>query len=164
MEADVTAIPLWEDFAPIEAASAVCRASVRAALAHLRRSGDPTSELRLFRCACCVSLGRGSYSQPLSDALERYQGDPLWPALARHIARRSTLEDRALLEDLAGRPEQREAPVSWALRYYVRGDLVMRDGSVVTMDEICDELGVPRLPLLENMPPEIDLRSDKSSG
>jgi hypothetical protein len=69
----------------------------------------------------------------------------------------STSEDRALLKDLAERPEQREAPLSWALRYYVRGDIMMRDASVITVDEICDQLGVPRLPVLEDMPPEIEI-------
>jgi hypothetical protein len=33
----------------------------------------------------------------------------------------------------------------------------MSDGAVITMDEICDELGVERLPLLEDMPPEIEI-------
>jgi hypothetical protein len=76
----------------------------------------------------------------------------------------STSEDRALLEDLATRPEQRGGPVSWALRYYVRGDIVMRDGAVITMDEICDELGVPPLPLLEDMAPEIEIDFDEDDG
>lgn len=33
----------------------------------------------------------------------------------------------------------------------------MGDGAVITMDEICDELDVPPLPLLEDMPPEIEI-------
>ena len=36
----------------------------------------------------------------------------------------------------------------------------MRDGTVVTMDEICDELGAPRLPLLEDMPTELEIDFD----
>ena len=164
METDITETPQWQDFAVVEAASSVGRASIRAAVAYLPLLGGPTSELRLFQRACRVSLGHESHSKDLSDALERYQGNPLWPALARHIARMSTPEDRALLEDVAARPEQREAPVSWALRYYVRGDIMMRDGSVITMDEICDQLGVPRLPLLEDMPPEIDWGERQGDG
>jgi len=148
---------LWEDFAVVEAASAFGRASGRAAIAHSKLPNDRASESNLFKLACRASLHHEPASHRLSDALTRYRGDPLWPALARHVARMSTTDDRALLEELAARPEQREGPMSWALRYYVRGDIVMRDGAVITMDEICDELGVPHLPLLEDMAPEIEI-------
>jgi len=147
---------LWEDFVTIEAVSVFGRASVRAAVACARPPADGASEWNLLNLACRVSLGHEPASRRLSKALARYQGDPLWSALARHIARISGPEDSAVLEGAAARPEQYEPPLSWALRYYVRGDIVMRDGTVITMDEICDELGVPRLPLLEAMPPEID--------
>jgi len=83
--------------------------------------------------------------------------DPLWPALARHLARRSTEADRALLTDLAAHPEQREPPLSWGLRYIVRGDVLLDDGSVVTLDELADEQGMEHLPYLEEMPPELDV-------
>lgn len=46
----------------------------------------------------------------------------------------------------------------------VRGDIVMRDGAVVTMDKICKELGVPPLPLLEDMPPELAIDLDNDDG
>ena len=88
-----------------------------------------------------------------SDALALTDRHWLWPALARHVAQVWGPKDRALLEDLAAHPEQQPAPISWALRYYVRGDVVLRDGEVVTMDEICDELHVPHLPLLDDTPP-----------
>jgi hypothetical protein len=81
--------------------------------------------------------------------------DPLWPALARHIARRSTPEDRALLADLAQHPEKREPPLSWGLQFIVRGDVMLRDGSIVTLDELADEAGLPHLPYLEDMPDEL---------
>ena len=81
----------------------------------------------------------------------------LWSALARHLARCSTDADRELLIDLARNPEQREPPLSWGLRFIVRGDLLFDDGSIVTLDELCDELGLPRLPYLEDMPDEIEL-------
>ncbi len=35
------------------------------------------------------------------------------------------------------------------------------DGSVVTLDELCDELGLERLPYLEEMPEEIDLAEEE---
>jgi hypothetical protein len=31
------------------------------------------------------------------------------------------------------------------------------DGSVVTLDELCDEAGVPRLPYLEDLPDELEV-------
>lgn len=31
------------------------------------------------------------------------------------------------------------------------------DGSVVTLDELCDEAGVPRLPYLEDLPEELEV-------
>jgi hypothetical protein len=62
-----------------------------------------------------------------------------------------------LLINLAQHPEKRDEPLSLGLKYYVRGDLVFEDGSEMTLDALCDELGLPRLPYLEEMPPEIDL-------
>ncbi len=63
-------------------------------------------------------------------------------------------EDRALLVDLARHPEKREPPLSWGLRFIVRGDVMDNDGEVLTLDELCGELGLPRLPYLEEMPDE----------
>ena len=151
----------WEDFVLIELSSAFARSSVRVALAHGKLLDDPSCELGLFQLACRFSLGHELASHQLRAAL-RYRGDPLWPALARHIARISTASDRALLEDLAARPEQRDGPLSWALRYYVRGDIMLSDGTAITLDELCDELGAPRFALLEDMPPEIELDFGKS--
>jgi hypothetical protein len=87
--------------------------------------------------------------------------DPLWPALARHIARRSTPEDRAFLTDLAQHPERREPPLSWGLQFIVRGDVMLRDGSVVTLDELADQAGLPHLPYLEDMPDELEVDWDE---
>jgi hypothetical protein len=83
--------------------------------------------------------------------------EPLWPALARHIAGWGTDEDRALLEHLAQHPEEREPPLSWGLRYIVRGDVMLDDGTVVTLDGLCDELGLPRLPYIEDMPTLLEI-------
>ncbi|HSR98930.1 MAG TPA: NACHT domain-containing protein [Kofleriaceae bacterium] len=159
---EVAAKPWWEDFALIEASSAFARASVRVAVAHGKLVDERASELGLMQLACRVSLGHEPGSRRLADALAQFGGDPLWPALARHIARSSTVADRALLEDLAAHPERREGPVSWALRYYVRGDIATPAGAVITIDQLCDELGSPRLALLEDMPPEIEIDFSKS--
>jgi hypothetical protein len=76
------------------------------------------------------------------------------------MARLSTPEDRALLENLACRPELRDPPLRWGLQYIVRGDLVLDDGSVLTLDELCEELGLPPLPYLEDRPPPMDVDWD----
>ncbi|KYF72468.1 hypothetical protein BE17_11665 [Sorangium cellulosum] len=91
--------------------------------------------------------------------------DSLWPAFARHVARRSSEEDRALLTELAARPEMREPPLSWILKYVVRGDVPLNDGSEVTLDELSVELGYPTLPYLEEMPdsPDTDPEQAKTT-
>jgi hypothetical protein len=81
--------------------------------------------------------------------------DPLWPALARHVARRSTIQDRDLLIDLARHPENREVPFQWGLRFIVRGDLLLDDGEFLTLDELADQAGIERLPYLDEMEPEL---------
>jgi hypothetical protein len=62
---------------------------------------------------------------------------------------RSTNEDRALLADLAAHPELRQPPMSWGLQYIVRGDVLLDDGTEVTLDGLCDEWGLDHLPYLE---------------
>jgi hypothetical protein len=116
----------------------------------------PTTPLMsVFSLACRLSLEPQAKPDALLGALESHEGslDPLWPALARHLARLSTEQDRALLEELAQHPERREPPLSWGLRYIVRGDVTLDDGSALTLDEVTDQMGMPRLPYLENIPP-----------
>lgn len=83
--------------------------------------------------------------------------DPFWLAFANHVAGRSTLEDRALLEDLAANPTKRSGSLSWALQHTVRGDILLADDTVVTLDELCIEAGVPLYPLLEDMPSDEEM-------
>jgi len=149
--------PTWLfDFATVEVHSAG-RAGTRALIVYSLDDSAPHS--RLLKAACWVSLHPDTNPTALTEALASYpsDGDPLWPALARHLTRRSTDEDRALLIDLAQHPEKREPPLSWGLRYYLRGDLVLEDGSEVTLDELCARLGLPPLPYLEDMPTEIEV-------
>lgn len=110
----------------------------------------------------CRAFNASVPRDDLANALANWpeEGDPLWPALARHMARLSTPEDRALLENLACRPELRDPPLRWGLQYIVRGDLVLDDGSVLTLDELCEELGLPPLPYLEDRPPPMDVDWD----
>jgi len=139
------------------------RAGVRVSLASMGQDGT-RSELSLLSLACQISLYPKKASQNFYRALKRLSPklDPLWPALARHLARRSTPEDRDLLIDLARHPEKREPPLSWGLQFIVRGDVMLSDGSVVTLDELADEAGVPHLPYLEDLPDELEV--DWESG
>ncbi len=149
----------WSVFLKLELASVAGRCSVRSVLASdlLGPIAAPSSELGLFRLACRASLRPEADASALEAALAGYSGDPLWPALARHLSRRSTADDRALLEDLARHPEKREGVLSWCLRYYVRGDVMLQDGTVLTIDELCHQLGIDPPPLLEDLPDELPL-------
>ncbi len=62
-----------------------------------------------------------------------------------------------MLIDLAQHPEKREPPLSWGLQFIVRGDLIFDGGKILTLDELADEVGVPRLPYLEDLPDELEL-------
>jgi hypothetical protein len=150
--------PWLPTFAVVETSSAAGRVSPRATLAH-GRLPEKAPLLSLFRAACQASLAPGdaSASTAVACACAELDGDPLWPALARHVARISTAEDRALLVELARHPELREPPLSWGLQHYVRGDLVLDDDSVITLDELCAQAGLAALPLLEDMPDELDV-------
>ena len=75
---------------------------------------------QLLRPACRLYFNPTDSTEQLDQALEAFpeNGDMLWPALARHIARRSTKEDRALLDKLAREPELREPPLQWGVAVY----------------------------------------------
>ncbi len=137
-------------------------AGTRAILAH---SDDATPLARRFatatRCSLNPTLDPTSLTLP-------FEGHELWPALARHIARISTPDDRTLLEYYAANPESADTDtLRWALKYWVRGDIVFEDGSEMTLDELWIELrkafpdeDIPDLPLLDAMEPELDIDWD----
>ena len=109
--------------------------------------------------ACRVSLHPDLGCRDLMRALGAYpaNAEPLWPALARQIARRATEEDKSLLIDLASHPEMREPPLRWGLQYAVRGDVVLDDGSEVTLDDLATDAGLEQLPLLVDPAPDATL-------
>jgi len=114
-------------------------------------------EADLIALACEAYLGEGDSKPPaLPEAIAEFESDPrhdkLWPALARHVARTSTAQDRDLLEKLARNPDLRAAPLSWGLRFIVRGDVWLNDGTFVTLDELSARVGLEPLPLLEESP------------
>ncbi|HEV7509987.1 MAG TPA: metallophosphoesterase [Thermoanaerobaculia bacterium] len=137
------------------------RVGARVVLAY-DRTENPIPEVQLLSFACRLSLHPTLDSKCLDEALVRHgaQLDPLWPALARHLARQATPADRTLLTDIAQNPERRNAPFSWGLQFIVRGDVLFDDGSIATLDELCDEAGVPRLPYLEDLPEELEVDWD----
>ncbi|HZF11744.1 MAG TPA: TIR domain-containing protein [Thermoanaerobaculia bacterium] len=130
----------------------------RAQLAHMQTQSK-SKQMELLSQACELSFRPNSNSKRFEKNLRSHAPalDPLWSALSRHLARRSTAEDRALLIDLAQYPEHREPPLSWGLQYIVRGDVMFEDGFVVTLDEFANELGLPSLPYLEEMPDELEI-------
>jgi 3',5'-cyclic AMP phosphodiesterase CpdA len=149
-----------ENAVTYEYLSALGQSATRAAVAHARSEGEPL--LALLGPACRASLQQAPDTPELTEALAAHDGtlDPLWPALARHIARCATDADRELLEHLARHPEEREPPLSWGLQYYVRGDVLFFEGEAytsVTLDDLCAEAGIDPPPYLEPMPDEIDL-------
>ena len=151
------AIPSTQEFKLLDIRSTFGRAAVRAALARGNRSTSGSLD-KLFRVATRASLEPrdAGLRAAASDLSERFDGDTLWPALARHVARLSTPSDRALLTELAEHPERREPPLRWGLQYFVRGDVVFADDTEATLDELCAEAGLPPLPLLEDMPEELE--------
>lgn len=134
------------------------RSLYRVFLSRVETSKDHLHLLISEACRCSIDPGRKTdldLTRTPPNGL-----DPLWPSLARHIARMSTPEDKALLEALAQGDEKRPEPLSWGLQFNVRGDVLLDDGSVVTLDELADEAGVPRLPYLEEMEPELEVDWD----
>jgi len=87
----------------------------------------------------------------------------MWSALARHIARRSTTQDRFMLARIAENPRSATAYLNrgkyWLhpdrIHYIVRGDVALGCGKRLTIDELTDAIGAPRLPYLEDMPDEL---------
>lgn len=136
------------------------RSAARSTLAFAEDLPNNDSYL-LLQSACRLSLHPENDPSEFEAALITYgtTAEPLWPALARHLARRSTAEDRALLVDLAMHPEKREPPLSWGLQYIVRGDVVVDDPDFPETGRTyrLEEFGLGDLPYLEDMPPELEV-------
>jgi len=114
-------------------------------------------EVALISLACRAYLeDDGQSLTALASAIGDFESepgaDPLWSALARHVTRQSTPQDRELLENLARDPEARHSPLSWGLRFIVRGDIWLPDGTFTTLDKLAERVGLAPLPLLEDSP------------
>ncbi|MEM8556889.1 MAG: metallophosphoesterase [Bacteroidota bacterium] len=148
------------------------RASIRVVAAYTNSSSlFPKPYTPLMQAACMHSLHPERGAFPLLEALDQTPetDSGLWHALARHIARMSTEEDRALLTDMAQRPEDyfEEGPLLWSMQHVVRGDIYLsgvtvgnEEGRIVKLDELTDELGWEPLPYLEEMEPELEVDWD----
>jgi hypothetical protein len=108
--------------------------------------------------ACRLSFRPEESSAEFEAALDGYDlAEPLWPALARHLARRAQEGDRELLEERARNPSGESEALRWGLRYIVRGDVLLEDGTVVQLDDLSQEVGLEPLAYLEDLPQELDL-------
>jgi hypothetical protein len=50
------------------------------------------------------------------------------------------------------------------LRYIARSDILLDGGRPITLDELSDAHGLPRLPLLEDMPDELEVDREKDAA
>ena len=141
------------------------RVGPRCLLAHAEFEPQEPPLLHLFHAASNLS-----YRPDDQDQLKNLQHwtavcqnshvNELFLALARHIAHQSSTEDKNLLISAAQHPEQyqeKDEKLYWGLKYIVRGDLLLNDGSEITLDALGETLNFPPLPYLEDQPQPIDL-------
>lgn len=140
----------WETAFAITELSSINVAFPRSTMARIHSSEGP---LRALAIACQESLSPGRFKKGFKIAMTELNSslDPLWGSLARHLARQSHQEDQKLLQSLAAHPEFRKPPLSWGLKYIVRGDVMLDTGEVVTLDELTDQANLPRLSYLEDI-------------
>ena len=137
------------------------RVMLPAILAHAERVPE-TAAARLMRAACRVYYGLEE-PDALGTALEHYgRGIPpkgeLWLALARHIAGCGSPEDTALLDRLARCPDEVEPPLQWGLKYIVRGDVMLEDGTEIQLEDLAAEVGLESaLPYIDPMPERFEV-------
>jgi hypothetical protein len=110
--------------------------------------------LRMIVEACRIAINPAKNPRAFKRELAAFgdEGDKLWPALSRHLAFRGREDDQDLLRSVAERPSQRNGVLGWALKYMIRGDIVLNDGTEISLDELSQSLGVSALPLIEQYP------------
>jgi hypothetical protein len=104
--------------------------------------------------ACRIAMNPAKDSRALKRELAGpgENCDVLWPALSRHLAFRGRKDDEDFLRSLAENPSQRNGVLGWALKYLIRGDVLLNDGSEILLDELSKSSGVSPLPFLEQYP------------
>jgi hypothetical protein len=116
--------------------------------------GEKHSIMRsLFARAIGISRRQHPPDDEFRHALERCEKEvPLWPALARWLARCPKSSDERCLRDCASNPDSvQDETLRLGLQFLVRGDVMFPDGAVKTFDDICAQVGVDPPPLLEPM-------------
>ena len=116
---------------------------------------DPAD--KLLGLACRSAILPGCSKDHFDKCVREYpdENDRLWVSLARHICGCSMPEDQDVLNDAAKHPDTRTSLLNWGLKYIVRGDLVLDDGQEIRLDDLADDLNLPRLPYLEDMPNDV---------
>lgn len=147
--------PCWlEDFARSEFLS-WNRGVSRSYFGAARTEGTAIESLLAISCRIwhAAQLNRvdSTLWQSFEKALERCDDtiDKLWIALGRYLAGRASKEEINLLVNVARYPEMRQPPMSIGLQFVVRGDLLLADGRVLTLDEICERSGLPAMPYID---------------
>lgn len=105
-------------------------------------------------------LQHNKYKQTFLGALQEAEAQvkvnqlhPMWPAYARYSAGLAEPGDAEYLNDLAAHPEKcGDEKLAMALQFFVRGDILMADGSILLLDDLFAEAGVEPLPLLDPAP------------
>lgn len=157
----VTSLAGAQDWGAIESYSASGWVCGRSAVAHLQGTlQDPLTSLQI--ASCKLSLNPRGNPEPFEVAVERAKREPI--DLARHIARRSDDQDRGILKERVAMADEEATPLGWGLRFIVRGDILLDGGRVMTLDELSDAHGLPRLPLLEEMPDELEVDWDEDTA
>lgn len=149
--------PTSLDFARMDLSS-LGRAATRAILA-VEWGASKVPVVALVSQACQASLDEQPDRPELHRLLDTFDGDPLWPALARHLARVS--DEREYLTQCALNWESYPAPLSWGLRYCAKGDILLPDLTTHwDMDDLAREAGVDPLPIVDPMEPELQVDWD----
>lgn len=71
-----------------------------------------------------------------------------WKSLAATLKNVATAEQKAHLAQAISNPESCLAPLSWGVQFFLRGDILLPDGEVVSLDELCRDAGVEPPPLI----------------
>jgi hypothetical protein len=135
---------------------------LRALFAELRDTSEP---LRRLGVACRAHLNLPISDDDLDD-LHRAAASPThpWPALSRRIAGLQRPDDTALLVQIGKEPGLCGPALEDAMRYIVRGDVVLDAGAEVTIDALAAEAGIDTLPYLDEVDVKVEARKGPRRG
>jgi hypothetical protein len=116
--------------------------------------GSPlaTEEAELVAKAYAIDAKDPSTVTKFQDALREIEGRPeyhFWTSFARLLAKQPIDGDLESLTSAAKEPEKVPAPLMWGLKYIVRGDVLLDDGQVLTLDSLYDRANLDPPPYVE---------------